>query len=77
MGEKAQIVRDSAQEMDQMLAGVMPATWMGHARLIVEETPLRGSDKVEVLEYTERLVEENDYPSEKAMHAVIKQMYKD
>jgi hypothetical protein len=76
MGEKAQIVRDSAREMDQMIAGVMPATWMGHARLIVEETPLRGSDKVAALEYTERLVEENDYPSDKAMNAVIKQMYK-
>lgn len=74
MDEKSTIVASAAKEMDQMLKGVMPDTWMGHARLAADERDLSPDDKRKALDYTEQLVEENDYPSEQALDAVVGEM---
>lgn len=74
MEQNTTIVSEAAKEMDQMLKGVMPNTWMGHARLAAEAHDLSPERQEKALRYTEELVEEKDYPSERAFEAVVSKL---
>ena len=37
-GNSTNLVRDAAYEMDKAMAGVMPASWEGHARIALYES---------------------------------------
>jgi hypothetical protein len=74
MEGRSTIVASAAKEMDQMLKGVMPDTWMGHARLAAEAHDLSQQRQEKALRYTKELVEEKDYPSEKALDAVVSKL---
>lgn len=72
--ETTNLVEEAALEMDEMLAGVMPDTWMGHARIAIATRDLSDKDKADALAYTEQLVEENDYPSADVVDTVLGKM---
>lgn len=72
--DSTNIVEEAALEMDEMMKGVMPETWIGHARIALASRDLSAKDKADALAYTEQLVEENDYPAEKVLDTVIGKM---
>lgn len=67
MGENPNLVEQAAKEMDEALAGVMPDSWMGHARLVIAGTPgLSEKQESFALKLSERLIEKKGVSAEKA-----------
>ena len=73
-GNSTNLVEEAALEMDEMLENVMPDTWMGHARIALASRDLSAKDKADALAYTEKLVDENDYPSAQVVDTVLDKM---
>jgi hypothetical protein len=72
--DSTNIVEEATLEMDEMLAGVMPSTWMGHARLVVAGRDLSEKQKAKVLEVTEKLVEEKGSPADKLAEVCVEKV---
>jgi|APHM01.1.fsa_nt_gi hypothetical protein len=72
--EKA-IVQEAATQMDEMLAGVMPDTWMGNARLAIDEYENLSEDQKErVLEHTQGIVQKEGYPSAQVASRIVEKV---
>lgn len=69
--ETTNLVEEAALEMDEMLAGVMPDTWMGHARIAIATKDLTEAERHKVLTVTEKLVNKKGTPADKTAEMVI------
>jgi len=54
------LLRDAKREMDEMLAGVMPETWLGHARLAIYESDVTGKQEEFALKLAHRVAENTE-----------------
>jgi len=63
-------------ELDKSLENVMPETWMGHARIVLAEEDTEWSEarRTGILQRTERLVSENEYPAERVANKFLSRL---
>jgi anthranilate phosphoribosyltransferase len=71
MEQSTNLVEEAALEMDEMLAGVMPDTWIGHARIAIATKDLTPAERHKVLTVTEKLVTDKGTPADKTAEMVI------
>jgi hypothetical protein len=75
MGEEpTNLVEKAAYQMDKAMAGVMPDSWEGHARIALVGRDLSEKKKAKVLEHTANIVEDTGHPSDKVAEKVIEKL---
>lgn len=68
------LIEASANKMDKICAGVMPDSWIGHARIVIAGHDLSEGQKRDVLRHTRNLVEDKGYPAEETAEKVIEKL---
>jgi len=67
------LLREAKREMDEMMAGVMPESWLGHARLAIYDSDLSGKQEEFALKLAERVGSKNEgVPANKVAESAIK-----
>jgi hypothetical protein len=68
------IAQEAAREMDEMLADVMPDSWIGHARLRIADADIPESKHALAERVSSKLVERKGVSAETAAEAAITQI---
>jgi len=64
------IVAKATREMDESLAGVMPSSWHGHARLIIADSDLSNEQREFATRLSERLLDKGKVATAKKAGAL-------
>jgi hypothetical protein len=67
----AEVVEEAKNTMDEQIAGVMPDTWHGHARLKIAERGYTGEKKMFAQRLAERVIRRFDADAETAAEKAI------
>jgi len=64
--------REYEMDLDNILAGVMPESWFGHARIVIRESDaIPQETEQQALKTVQMSVEERDMPAEKVAESFI------
>ena len=74
MSDTEDLVAEAAAEMDEIMAPVMPVSWVGHARTTINDADISEKQHDFALRLSKRVIEKNpDVPAKKVGSAAVKQ----